>query len=473
MSAIRFGTDGWRGVIAEEFTFANVRRVAAAVAGLYAAATAVGRGPLAVGYDRRFLSERVAAEVAKILAAAGHEVLLADAACPTPAVALAVRQHGAVGGIMITASHNAPEYNGLKLLSDDGGPALPETTRQVEEALRSGTDRPGPSHPGGNIRPFDPLSAYTRQIISLLRPGTDRRLDVIVDPMHGVGGGPLGRVLRRCGHRVSVIRGRRDPLFGGDLPDPSADRLARLRSEVVRRGAACGLATDGDADRFGIVAGDGSYLSPNLVLSLLYRYLVERRGWQGGVARTVATTAYVDRIAAAHGVPVYQTPVGFKYVGRYLLDGRAVIGGEESGGLSVRGHLPIKDGVLACALVAEMVSVAGPLEGLLDDLRRSYGLLVSRRLDLPLEDGEHKRLRQSWSGRDWRELAGRRVIGTNQEDGLRVDLEDGGWCLIRPSGTEPLVRLYVEGLSEAGVREIQKAALDALGLESPAAGKIV
>jgi alpha-D-glucose phosphate-specific phosphoglucomutase len=455
---IRFGTSGWRAIIAEEFTVANVRRVAAAVARVLAGSTRVRRGVF-VGYDTRFLSDRFAREAAEVLAAHGIPVHLSPAPVPTPAIAFAIVEGRRAGGINITASHNPPEYSGLKLSTADGAPALPEVTRAVERLLSEETSGEPPAggpgaSPGSGARPaairtLDARAAYFRQLGRLVRLPLIRkaRLTLACDPRHGAAVGFLDGIVRRATRTLEVIHGQAHPEFGGTGPDCGEAELRPL-ARLVRRGhLRLGLATDGDGDRFGIVDAGGHFIQPNLFLAILADYLIEHRRLPGGVARSVATTHLLDAVCALHGRPLYETPVGFKFLGAYLKSGRAFLACEESAGLSLRGHVPEKDGILAGLLAAEMVAVRRrTLRDQIRDLFRKVGPLHSRRIDYHVEPAEAGRLARRLEEIP-SSVAGRRVARCDTTDGRKLVFADGSWILFRPSGTEPVVRCYAEARS--------------------------
>ena len=458
MGSIKFGTSGWRGIIAEDFTFAGVRAVSQAI-GEYVTAEesgAKGRG-LVVGYDTRFLSEAFAAEAAKTLAAQGIRVFLTDRDTPTPVVAYEIIRRHAAGGIIVTASHNPPQYNGVKFSAAWGGPALPSVTKQIEtraNAILAGTRATGvpatsllETQASQLIEQVDPRDAYLERLRALVDLKTLGRagLRIVVDPLFGSGRGLLDRLLREAGCEVTVLHDRRDPYFGGRPPEPSEEGLRELASQVVDHGAHLGLATDGDADRFGLVDADGSFLEPNYFLGVLLSHLVRGRGWTGGVARSVATSHLVDAVARHLQIPVFETPVGFKYIGELIVQDKIVLGGEESAGLSVKGHVPEKDGILACLLAAEMVASHGGerLSTLLRSLYHEVGTILTKRLNYHLAPGAVEGLRARLEEPP-RRLADRAVVQVNRLDGVKMILEDGSWLLLRPSGTEPVVRLYAE-----------------------------
>ena len=482
MGVIKFGTSGWRRVIAEDFTFTGVRAVSRAI-GEYVTTQesgAKGRG-VVVGYDTRFLSEAFAVEAARTLAAQAIRVFLTDRDAPTPVIAYEIIRRRAAGGIIVTASHNPPEYDGVKFSAAWGGPALPAVTQQIETRANSIlADTQAPGALGTSLREaeasrlierIDPRESYLDRLRSLVDLGTLRGagLRVVVDPLFGSGRGYLDRMLQDAGCEVTLLHDWRDPYFGGRSPEPSAEGLRELASRVVATRAHLGLATDGDADRFGLVDADGSFLEPNYFLGLLLSHLVKARGWTGGVARSVATSHLVDAVAPHANIPVFETPVGFKYIGELIAQGKVVLGGEESAGLSVKGHVPEKDGILACLLAAELVATHG-CRRLMDLLRALYaevGTILTKRLNFHLPPGAVERLRAKLEDPPKR-LADRAVIQVNRLDGVKMILEDGSWLLLRPSGTEPVVRLYAEASTEpqmdAIVAEGQR--LIGLGTES-------
>ncbi|MDI6871806.1 MAG: phosphoglucomutase/phosphomannomutase family protein [Bacillota bacterium] len=455
---IKFGTDGWRAVMCEEFTFANVRRVTRAIVDYLREAGLAGRG-IIIGYDTRFLAERFAAVAADVCAVAGVPVYLTEGDAPTPVVAHAILDRGTAGALMFTASHNPPEYQGLKFIPDYAGPAAPEITRRIEDFLAGGdlgTLGPGRSAPASPVpgqpapvTAFDPKPAYLTHLRALVDLAAVRAagLRVLYDPMFGTGRRYLPDLLEEAGCRLTVIHGERDPLFGGETPEPIERHLGELISRVRAGEADLGLATDGDADRFGIIDRDGSYLSANQIIPLLFWHLV-RKGVPGGVVRTVATTHLLDRLAARFGRPVTETPVGFKYICQVMREKPICIGGEESGGLSIGGHLPEKDGVLACLLVAELRAVAGrPLRAILAELMEEVGPAFSRRIDLRYAETEKRAIMRRLQEGAPAEIGGVLVTSVNRTDGVKLILADGSWVLVRASGTEPLLRVYVEASS--------------------------
>lgn len=468
MSEIKFGTSGWRGILAEDFTLANVRVVTQAI-GDHLRAAGEAQGGVVVGHDSRFFGERFARETARVLAGAGIPVFLCNRDTPTPVIAFELLRRGAAGAINFTASHNPYEYNGIKFSQSWGGPALPEVTAEIEKRANAMLgevcyrDLPlDQAVRNGLVREIDPMPDYLealRRKVDLAAIGRSG-LTMIVDPMYGAGRGYLDTLLVESGLLVQTMNGHRDPYFGGLPPDPSKthlnDLIVRVKGDPTVK---LGLATDGDADRYGIVDGDGSFIEPNYILALLYDYLLRRKGEQGDAARSVATSHFVDAVAAHHGYKVRETPVGFKYIGEFIRDNQIVIGGEESSGLTVRGHVPDKDGILACLLVAEMVAVEGKsIRELLADLYRRVGEFHTGRQNLhlspELEAGYAERMQTLPDT-----LAGRKVLEVVAVDGIKLLLEGDSWVLFRKSGTEPVVRVYAEARSASALAELIGAAV--------------
>lgn len=446
---IRFGTSGWRAIIADEFTFDAVRHVTQAIADWIS-----NRAPgsqVIIGYDTRFMAEVFAAEGAAILAANGLHPLLCDRATPTPAVAFGVRSRGASGAINFTASHNPPEYCGIKFSSSDGAPALPEVTSEIERNISGleGRHIPKPG-PGQKVESLALVNDYLNDLASKInfRAIANAGLRVAYDPLWGTGRGYLDKALADADCNVLMLHDYRDVYFGGHSPTPEAEYLHELREVVTGGGYHLGISTDGDADRFGIIDRDGTFVTPNQIIALLVDYLADSRGWSDAVARSVATTHLVDRVAARRGIEVIETPVGFKYIGQLIDENKISIGGEESAGLSIRGHLPEKDGILACLLVAEMVATRNAsLSEMLDKLYSEVGYVASGRIGLTLTPELQQALPAKLSA-GANEFAGHRVTSVNRIDGAKFILDDGSWILMRPSGTEPLVRIYAESSNE-------------------------
>ncbi|MFS8639890.1 MAG: phosphoglucomutase/phosphomannomutase family protein [Symbiobacteriaceae bacterium] len=465
---IKFGTDGWRAVIAEGFTFANVRRVAWALAEYLQEAGRAGQG-VAVGYDCRFLSDRFAGAVASVLAGAGIPVVLSRTACPTPALSWAVIQRRLGAGVMITASHNPPEYNGFKLKGWFGGPALPEETRRVEEILArreaaaAAGQEPDPglelaeAERRGLVERADLITPYMDQLRRLVDFERIRaaRLRVVVDPMHGAARGVLARLLAEAGVEVTEIRGDFNPSFGGLAPEPIARNLGPAVEAVRARGARAALVTDGDGDRVGAVDATGEVVDAQRIFALLLQHLVEVRGWRGSVIKTFAGTRMVDKLAARYGLPFRETPIGFKYVCEYALKEDVLIGGEESGGIGIKNHMPERDGLLCNLLLAEIMAVRGRTLGeQVAALMEEIGPHFYGRQDLPLAGDAKQRLLNRLATDPPASIGGFAVERIDPLDGYKLILGPSRWILFRPSGTEPLVRVYAEGESPEEVQQL-------------------
>jgi alpha-D-glucose phosphate-specific phosphoglucomutase len=465
MERIAFGTSGWRGILCEDFTFAKVRTVIRAIAD-HVLALGEGQKGLVVGYDTRFMGKRFALEAAKVLADAGIKAYLCDRDTPTPVISHAILERKTAGAVNFTASHNPYNYNGIKFSPSWGGPALPETTHDIEQRandLLVRTGGKGFSTPAtsqtGLISEINPRESYLKALEGKIDFEVIAKMGgIAVNPLFGTGRGYLDMALQRHNVPLRVINGHSDPYFGGFPPEPAElyiqDFIALVKGDPDIR---LGLATDGDADRFGIVDADGSYIEPNYIIALLLDYLVRVRGMSGGVARSVATSHLVDAVAAKHGIEVFETPVGFKYIGELISQDKIIIGGEESAGLTIRGHVPEKDGMLACFLVAEMVAHEGlSLKELLERLYAEVGRFVTRRenitLSPELENGFAARMQAIPA-----DFAGNRVVDIITLDGTKCVLEDGSWLLFRKSGTEPVVRLYGEASSEEKLKSILAA----------------
>jgi phosphoglucomutase len=468
-SPIKFGTSGWRGLIADDFTFANVRLAVRAIAEHLTEKKK--RPSVLVGYDTRFYSEEFSALAVGILQEHGIHTLLCETFTPTPAIAYEIQRRKLDGAINFTASHNPAQYHGLKFSSSDAGPALPEVTKDIEarvarilakEGMGAGASHD--SHAKKDAGETVNLKAeYLKRLKELVRFEVIQKakIKVVTDALHGAGAGYLDKALADHGILVTGRRMERDCLFGGSGPDVDEKNLAPLGKTVKENGAKVGLATDGDADRFGIVDGDGTWIQPNLILALVYDYLVETRGWKMPAARSVATTQMVDAAAKTHGQTTYQTPVGFKYIGQLIREDKIALGGEESAGLTIRGHVPEKDGILACLLVAEMTaarsaSIGEQVRAMFKKLGREFHPV---RENLHLSD-EQKANAIRKAAVDATTLLGRKVVSVDRTDGAKFVFGDGSWMLLRLSGTEPLLRLYVEAESEAATAKLVKEASD-------------
>jgi phosphoglucomutase len=468
-SPIKFGTSGWRGLIADDFTFANVRLAMNAIA-----EHVKSKSPnptILVGYDTRFYSEEFSQLAVEILEAHGIRALLSETFSPTPAVAFEIMRSKLDGAVNFTASHNPAQYHGLKFSSGDAGPALPEVTKDIEARViknieKDGLNPPRVPHTGGKNRKTETINLrapYLKRLEELVRFDILQKsgTKLVVDALHGAGAGYLNKILTDHGISIQSRRTERDCLFDGTGPDVSEENLEPLRRAVQESGSAAGLATDGDADRFGIVDGDGRWMQPNHLLALVYDYLVESRGWNMPPARSVATSQMIDAAGKAHGQTTYQTPVGFKYIGQLIREDKIALGGEESAGLTIRGHIPEKDGILACLLVAEMIAARGASLG--EQIQQMFKKLGREfwpiRENLHLSD-EQKANAITKVAVDSSTLLGRKVVSIDRTDGAKFVFDDGSWMLARLSGTEPLLRLYIEADSAAASAKLAKEATD-------------
>jgi alpha-D-glucose phosphate-specific phosphoglucomutase len=463
---IKFGTSGWRGVIADDFTVARVRIVTQAIADQIEAQGLKDRGMI-VGYDTRFMSERFAEEAVKVLCADGIHAYLGNRDAPTPAIAFEIIRRKTAGGINFTASHNPPQYNGLKFSSAWGGPALPETTKDIETKANALLEKScittlslSEALHKGLAEEIDLRKAYLDDLKKKIDIETIRkaRLKVAVDLLYGTGRDYLDSALRDAGCAVTAIHGNRDTMFGGHSPEPSEENLAEL-SAIMKKGKFdVGLAVDGDADRFGILDTDGTYINPNQVLALVLDFICRTRGWKGGAARSIATSHLIDAVAKKHGIEVYETGVGFKFIGDLLVQGKIIFGGEESAGMTIKDHVPEKDGILACLLVAEIIAVEKKtVKELLKRLYKETGTILNERLNIHVTDQNRKTVDERLS-QPLNELGGLRIKGKKTTaDGTKYMLEDDSWVLMRASGTEPVVRVYVESSSDEKIKNLADA----------------
>lgn len=459
---IKFGTDGWRARIAEDFTYANVEIVTQAVVDYLRAQKGDARIRALVGYDRRFASEWFAARTAEVMAGNGVEVELLSSDAPTPLISFEVKHRGLDGGIVITASHNPPDFNGYKFKAPYGGAATPRITNEIESHLGRTAPRRmtlAEAQAGGLLKIIDPPDDYRRALETRVDLERLRGIDavVIADPMHGTGGRWIETILSGGRIEVETIRSWRDPYFGGVFPEPMPQHLGALSEAIRRRGALIGLATDGDADRVGAMDERGEYINTHQILTILLLHLVRNRGERGGVARTFSQSVLIRRIAESYGFKLFETPIGFKHIGDLMLDPENdfLIGGEESGGIGVRGHIPERDGILNSLLLLEAVVTAGkPPSEIVREIWREFGEFHFERRDLhiPVEAGQ--RLVASLREDPPAEFAGYKVVGVSTLDGTKLHFEDESWILFRQSGTEPLLRVYCEATSLAKVMTI-------------------
>ncbi len=472
---IHFGTDGWRAVISDSFTFGNLRMVAQAIADAVASEhwdsgsytnPAVDPKKIVVGFDTRFLSDRYAQEVARVLAANGFSVMLTQADAPTPAVSFAVKNLNAMAGVMITASHNAPRYNGVKLKSSYGGSSLPEQCRRVEVYINDNEERArGPNLMDFDkardlklIQKFNPLPAYFDHLRTLINTDiiAENPQRFVVDSMFGSGRGVIKSFLQGSGCEIAEVRGEMNPGFGGVHPEPIGHNLGVLAGAIGAGRGNFGLATDGDADRIGAMDEHGNFVDPHKIMALALKYLVEKRGWSGAVVRTVSTTRMIDRLAARYGLKVYETPVGFNHIADYMMSEDVLIGGEESGGISFKGHIPEGDGPMMGLLLVEIVAAAHKsLRVLVEDLLNDVGPAFYERADLRLSHPVAKdEMTVFLTEKAPAEIGGQKIVDVSNRDGVKYITSDDSWLLIRPSGTEPVLRVYAEGRNQQMVKDL-------------------
>lgn len=458
---IKFGTNGWRAVMGEEFTFQNVRQVSQAIANHFNERFSSDDISIVMNYDTRFLSERFAMESAKVLSHNHIRVLFSDRDGPSQAQAYQVIKRGAQGGINFTASFNPPEYNGLKLSMESGAPAMPSVTDLIEKEII----RLSKGHP---FCPYYPKTQYIERIglqedyLSYIEPKIDfasirkSGIRVAVDLLYSTSREYLDEILEENGVPIEEIHGYIDPYFGGIAPSCTEENLAELKAFVTEKKCNVGIATDADGDRFGVVDEKGEFISQNLILSLLLDYVVKVKGWRGGVARSVATTHLLDRIARKFELPLHKTRVGFKYIADLFLRENMIFGGEESASLALKDHLPEKDGIMAGLLLVEMLSVYGnSLSHQIEELFREYGKRVCLQRSLPMTPARNKKINQLILNPPGK-LGDRRVISIETIEGIKLNFEDDDWLLLRFSGTEPIVRWYAEAGNKAELNRLIK-----------------
>jgi phosphomannomutase len=462
---IKFGTDGWRGIIADDFTFPNVCKVTRAIASYLETAYSKNR-PVLVAYDTRFLADQFARTAAEVLVELGWTVKIVDRDCPTPVIAYNARFLNSAGALMFTASHNPAPYCGIKYIPDYAGPATPEITDTIVANIEGSSDAIPSGKNSDKISTFDPKPEYLKFIYGLLDVERIRsaKLKVKYDALYSTSRGYLDEVLNHCGCETESFHTTRDVLFGGGMPEPKGDQLEGLIEAVKNDNADLGLATDGDSDRFGVVDERGNVLTPNTVLLLLARHLMKNKGKTGAIVRTVATTHLLDNFAFKYGLQLFETAVGFKYIGEKMRETQVLIGGEESGGLSVIGHIPEKDGILADMLVAEAIAYEGkPLSQLVEEaIAEADGPLFNKRLDLHLDDAHKAAVLDFYTANPPKQIAGIDVKELGRKDGIKLYLQEGSWVLLRPSGTEPLMRVYLETNSLDKQEQIAKFMQEAI-----------
>jgi len=461
---IKFGTDGWRGIIADDFTFDNVRRVAGAIASYVLNHEEAGRG-VVVGYDTRFASQRAARVSAEVLAGAGIAIKLANDYTPTPAISLAVKNMGAAGGVVITSSHNPWNWNGVKFKGKFGGSATPAIMKVIEAEVRAGAM---PNGKKGSIEEIDLKRAYVEAVCGFADVELIRKANFkfAIDSMYGSGRGVLAQIFNHHDIQHVAIRQELNPLFPGINPEPIEPHIALLQETVVKHGCHAGFATDGDADRIGAVAEDGSFVDSHKIFSVLLRWLLERKKWAGDVVRAFNTTLMLDRIAAKYGRKLYECPIGFKYIADLMMEREIVIGGEESGGIGYSRYLPERDGILNSLLLANVMAEEGkPLGQLVADLQREFGPHHYGRRDMHIPEDIKQSAIQRARSEQTKRLGRYSVLKKEGLDGIKFFLDassDGNgaepWILFRASGTEPLLRVYAEAASPELVEEILSSA---------------
>lgn len=473
MLPIKFGTDGWRAIIAKDFTFDNCQIVAQGIAN-YLNNSKLNKKGIVIGYDNRFMSREFANECARVLVGNGIKVLLFKRAVPTPVTAFATRMRETGGAIMITASHNPPEYNGIKFIPEHAGPAMPEVTEAIESEINKVLN-------GGKIYRLNLKEAFNLDILEKIDIDQqylnhiakivkteyfkEKDMKVVVNPMYGAGIGYLDKILNDLGCEVKTINNYRDVLFGGAMPEPINPILTDLKRAVLSYNANVGLAVDGDADRFGIVDNQGEFISANRIIYLLLDHLLKTRSFRGPVCRSTGTTHMLDRVARRNGVEVIETPVGFKYIGDAIRQKGCIFGAEESGGVSVFGHIPGKDGILACLLVVEMLAYSGrTLAELTKEFEAEYGSVISERVDIQVNDSQRKKIADVLADYQPNAINGIKVESNSIAEGRKIVLKDGSWVLIRSSGTEPVFRIYLEANNEEVLQGIKTEVLKAFGI---------
>ncbi|MGH4140710.1 phosphoglucomutase/phosphomannomutase family protein [Clostridium sp.] len=469
---IKFGTGGWRAFIGEDFTKKNVQLLSQALATHMKNEKCEGSG-FVIGYDNRFLSDKAAKWVSEVMAGNGIKVFLVDKSAPTPLIMFTVNSLDSYYGAAVTASHNPADYNGLKIFTRGGRDASEDVTRSLEEIINNITIDDvvlvnfDTGIADGLIEIIDPFNEFIDSIISMIDMESikNSKLKVALDPMFGVSKTCLQTILLTARCDVEVINNRHDTLFGGRLPSPSTHTLHRLKDLVVEKGYDIGIGTDGDADRLGIIDEKGNFIHPNDILSVLYYYLLKYKGWKGGVVRNLATTHLLDKIAAGFGEQCYEVPVGFKNISSKMEEKNALIGGESSGGLTIRGHIKGKDGIFAASLLIELLSVTGKsLSELLQEIHKQYGYFYMTEFDYKFSIEDKERIRTKLLVNKLIPDFGYEVEKTSYEDGLKVYFKNGGWIIARFSGTEPLLRVFSEMENEAMASGISNTMREFLNL---------
>ncbi|MBN2167784.1 MAG: phosphoglucomutase/phosphomannomutase family protein [Actinobacteria bacterium] len=464
MKTINFGTDGWRSTIDEDFNRENVLLVSRSI-GRYLSSKGDSKKGCVVAYDTRKGSKEYADLIADVLVENGINTYLMETFCPTPMAAYAVKLLDAAGAVMLTASHNPPDYNGIKFIPEYAGPATVEITssieREIKEIGENGYARDNKIE-SGKLNIVDVSTEYIKHLLELVNDsGSDlSKVKVTFDPMYGAGQNVMLRALHYLDCKAIPLHCYVDPGFGGILPEPVEENLKECKKAVLENGADLGIALDGDADRFGLIDSKGIYLSPNEAMTLVLWYMLSVKGERGAVARTVATTHMLDKIANKYDCEVIETPVGFKYIGEAMRSGDVIFGGEESGGLSIRGHVPEKDGLLADLMLINIAShFKKPLSEVLREIFNELGTCYGERIDLSIPEDDKQKILDKLKKEPPEKLGGETVVETNFGDGAKLITDKGNWVLFRASGTEPLMRTYIEADSKEAFDNIRESAL--------------
>src|SRR5215468_5766049 len=461
MTAIKFGTDGWRGIIAEDFTFANARLVAQAIARYVVRGEEAKKGVL-VGYDHRYASDKVTAAVAEVISSTGIPVWLADKPCPTPTISLLVRQRGAAGGLVITASHNPYSWNGIKYKASYGSSALPSIVAQIEKELEGVLANGAPPLPPRKelIHWLEPRALYLDTIEKLIdwQRLRDAKFRFVVDPMHGSAAGVLTELFERNGVACDEIRGTRDPRFGGVHPEPIEPHIEALRKAVRVGKYDAGFAVDGDGDRIGAIDRDGSFINPHQIFALMAWHLIGTRKLPGDIAKTFSVTKLIDKLAARFSRKLHEVPVGFKYICELMLEQNILIGGEESGGIGTSLYLPERDATVSALFLAELMAWHGKSLGeLLGALHAEFGEYHYGRVDLELKPGQKEKAIEHFSDGKLGRLLDFPVARREDLDGIKLYLDEIGWVMVRAAGTENLLRVYSETTNPDATRRVLRA----------------
>lgn len=469
---VKFGTGGWRAIIGDEFIKDNIVKVAQGLANIMIEEGMTERG-IVIGYDRRFLSAQSSRWLAEVFAGNGIKVHLIDKEAPTPIIMFAVKELETYYGMAVTASHNPASYNGIKVFMEGGRDSDVVVTGRIEKEMEGMTEEDinaveyEEALETGLINVINPFNAYIDTILYMLNVDSirEKNLKILLDPMFGVSKTSLQTILMSARCEVDVIHDRHDTMFGGRLPSPSASTLTRLSGTVVERGYDLGIGTDGDADRLGVIDENGHFIHPNKIMALLYYYLLKYKGWKGGVVRNLATTHLLDAIAEAHGEVCYEVPVGFKHVSSKMAESDAIIGGESSGGLTIKGHVKGKDGIFAAGLLIEMISVTGKrLAAMLEEIEEEYGQFEMVEANLDFHPSEKERLLDLLYEQKQVPEFSVAIDHVSYMDGVKVFFENGGWLIARFSGTEPLIRIFAEQATEDEANALLATMKEFLGI---------